>query len=109
MSEEAMYVVVDDAKFNSVGNEDICRSLQQWAAEPGLDVFFWSAGDEELDPGDLRNRLSQHEEHGRFRFFVSALVEGVDNDHDGDIRRLERFDEEHLHLVLKRLVYDVWI
>ena len=50
-----------------------------------------------------------NEEHGRFWFFVSALVEGVDDDHGGDIRRLERSDEEHLHLVLKRLVHDVWI
>ena len=50
-----------------------------------------------------------NEKHGRFWLFVSALVEGVDDDHGGNICGLERFDEEHSHLVLKRLVYDVWI
>jgi hypothetical protein len=33
-----------------------------------------------LTPGNL-NRLSQHEEDGRFWIFVLALIEGVDDNH----------------------------
>jgi hypothetical protein len=70
---------------------------------------FRSAGYEELDPGDHGNQLPQHEKDGRFWVFVLTLIEGVDHNHGGNICRLEWFDQKLFHLVLKRLVDNVWV
>ena len=90
-------------------NEDVRQSLQQRAAESGHNVQLRSTGDEELDPGNIGNRLTHHEEDGRFWVFILAFVEGVDDNHGRNICGPERLDEKLFHLISKGLVDDVWI
>ena len=72
-------------------------------------VLRWSAGDEELDLGNLGDELSKHSKDGGLWFPALALVEPVDNNHSRNFRALERPDEKFLHLAFKRLVCDVWV
>ena len=75
-----MDITVNVIAFNMVENEDICRSLQQWATEPRHNVSFWSTGDEELDLGNPGNRMPQNEEDGGFGVFIRTFVKGINDD-----------------------------
>src|SRR5882757_7702890 len=94
-------VIIYRATFNLMEYEDVSCVLQQRSPKPRCDVHLWSAGDDKFDSGNLRDELSQHEKDGRFRVYISALVQGVDHNDGRDSRALERFNQELAHLVFQ--------
>jgi len=81
--------------------------LKQFQAKSGADPRFWSACDEELDEGDLVDVAGKDGEERGCRFFVLTLVQGVDNDQGSSLHRLERLDDELLHLRTQGLPSDI--
>ena len=77
------------------------------ATETALDQGSWSAGDKELDFGNLFDNALQHREDRRRRLFAPAFVQSVDNDDRRNTRGLEWLDDQFLRLAFERLVHDL--
>jgi len=92
-----------------VESEHVCVGLEGRQTKSSLDPRFGPAGDEELDKGNLVHIAGEHGEKCgcRFLILVLALVKGVDDDESLDLCRLERFDNESLHLRTEDLPSDI--
>ena len=88
-------------------NEDTGRVHEKGEAESRLDPRLGSAGDEELDSGNLFDEPSQHREDSRRWFLILALVKRVNHYDRRNVCRLQWLDNQPFHLVVQRLVDDV--
>ena len=90
-------------------DENVRQRSEEFEAEARTDPWFWSPGDEELDPRGLLDQPPHDGQDCGLRLVIRALVQGVDHDDCGNIRRSERLDYQLPHLAVERLVYDIWI
>ena len=82
--------------------EHFCDGPKRLETKPGTDSRFGTAGDEEFDTRNPVHIAGEDGEDGRGRFFVLALVEGVDDNESGNVGSSEGTNEEHLHLGAER-------
>jgi hypothetical protein len=87
--------------------EDFCDWLERLEAEARVNPGFGTTGDEEFDTRHVIHVAGKHGKDGGGRFFVSALVQGVDDDEGRSFDRPERANDELLHLNAERLPPDV--
>ena len=106
MPEEQSHVAIHLTRLNLVEDEHVRRVCQQRNTEALLNAWFWAAGYEEFDVGDLRYELAEDGQDRRNGFLVFAFIQSVDNDRGRDVGFLERPDNQFIHLVKQGVVGD---
>jgi hypothetical protein len=79
-SKEQFDVDVDQRPFDVVEFEHFRDGSEGRQTESGADSRFGSSGDEELDVRYLLDIAGEYRQDGGGRFFILALVEGIDDD-----------------------------
>ena len=109
MCEEQPYVIIDLTRLDLVEDKYVRRFGQQREPETLPNARLRTAGDEELDSGDLGHKFPKDGKDRGSRFFVLAFVQRVDYDDGRDGGFGEGLNDQLLHLVVEGFVNDFWI
>ena len=82
-------------------------ALQQVEPEPGAELRFWTARNEELDLWDLIYVSGKDRKNGGGGFFISAFVEGVDDDESRNAGSFEWANDDFLKLGTEGFLSDL--
>ena len=87
--------------------ENFCDGSEGWQTKSRANPWLRSPSDKKLDVGNLVRKAGEYRQDGGCRLFVSALVEGVDDDESRDVGGFKWTDNDPLHLGAEGLLSDI--
>jgi hypothetical protein len=101
---EELDVIIHHFWSNLMEFEYFCDGSKQLKTKTRADPRFWTTSDKELDVRDFIHITGEHREDGRCRFFILALIKGINDDEGWNGGSTEWANDDILQLGTKGLM-----